>query len=112
MDDFGTGYSSLTYLRRLPVAALKLDQSFVNGVIDNAEDQAIVKGILLLAQGLGLKAIAEGVESVAHGGALMALGCTLGQGYGIARPMEPDALPGWIADYERAPLWGRAGDCS
>ncbi len=48
---------------------------------------------------------------MAHGAALMALGCTLGQGYGIARPMEPDALPGWIADYERAPLWGRAADC-
>ncbi|MGJ7490353.1 putative bifunctional diguanylate cyclase/phosphodiesterase [Variovorax sp. ZT4R33] len=111
MDDFGTGYSSLTYLRRLPVAALKLDQSFVNGVIDNAEDQAIVKGILLLAKGLGRKAIAEGVESVAHGRVLMDLGCTLGQGYGIARPMPAEALPGWIVAYERAPLWGRAPDC-
>jgi diguanylate cyclase (GGDEF)-like protein len=111
MDDFGTGYSSLTYLRRLPVAALKLDQSFVNGVIDNAEDQAIVKGILLLAKGLGRQAIAEGVESVAHGRALMALGCTLGQGYGIAKPMRPEALPGWIAAYEREPLWERASDC-
>lgn len=112
MDDFGTGYSSLTYLRRLPVAALKLDQSFVNGVIDNAEDQAIVRGILLLARGLGRKAIAEGVESVAHGRALMALGCTLGQGYGIAKPMAPVLVPDWIADYERAPLWGRAPDCA
>jgi diguanylate cyclase (GGDEF)-like protein len=111
MDDFGTGYSSLTYLRRLPVAALKLDQSFVRGVIDNAEDQAIVKGILLLAHGLGRQAIAEGVESVGHGQALMALGCTLGQGYGIARPMQPAGIPGWIAAYERAPLWGRAADC-
>ncbi|WP_219210449.1 putative bifunctional diguanylate cyclase/phosphodiesterase [Variovorax boronicumulans] len=112
MDDFGTGYSSLTYLRRLPVAALKLDQSFVNGVIDSTEDQAIVRGILLLARGLGRKAIAEGVESVAHGQALMALGCTLGQGYGIARPMEPVLVPAWIAEYERAPLWGRAADCA
>lgn len=112
MDDFGTGYSSLTYLRRLPVAALKLDQSFVNGVIDNAEDQAIVRGILLLARGLGRKAIAEGVESVAHGQALMALGCTLGQGYGIARPMEAVLVPAWIGEYERAPLWGRAADCA
>ena len=110
MDDFGTGYSSLTYLRRLPVAALKLDQSFVNGVIDNTEDQAIVKGILLLAQGLGRQTIAEGVESVAHGQALMALGCTLGQGYGIARPMAPALVPAWIVGYERAPLWGRAPD--
>jgi diguanylate cyclase (GGDEF)-like protein len=107
MDDFGTGYSSLTYLRQLPVAALKLDQSFVHGVIDNAEDRAIVKGILLLAHGLGRQAIAEGVESVAHGQALMALGCTLGQGYGIAKPMPPAKVPGWIAAYDQAPLWPR-----
>jgi diguanylate cyclase (GGDEF)-like protein len=107
MDDFGTGYSSLTYLRQLPVAALKLDQSFVHGVIDNAEDRAIVKGILLLAHGLGRQAIAEGVESVAHGQALMALGCTLGQGYGIAKPMPPAQVPDWIAGFERDPLWPR-----
>ena len=111
MDDFGTGYSSLTYLRRLPVSALKLDQSFVKGVLDSTEDQAIVKGILLLATGLGRKAVAEGVESVAHGHALMALGCTLGQGYGIARPMPPGDFPRWMAEFEAAPLWGRAGDC-
>ena len=111
MDDFGTGYSSLTYLRRLPVSALKLDQSFVKGVLDSAEDQAIVKGILLLATGLGRKAVAEGVESVAHGRALMALGCTLGQGYGIARPMPPGDFPQWMAGFEAAPLWGRAENC-
>ena len=111
MDDFGTGYSSLTYLRRLPVSALKLDQSFVKGVLDSTEDQAIVKGILLLAKGLGRKAVAEGVESVAHGFALMALGCTLGQGYGIARPMPPGDFPQWMAGFEAAPLWGRAEDC-
>jgi diguanylate cyclase (GGDEF)-like protein len=111
MDDFGTGYSSLTYLRRLPVSALKLDQSFVKGVLDNAEDRAIVKGILLLADGLGRKAVAEGVESVAHGRVLMALGCTLGQGYGIARPMPPADFPAWMAGFEAAPLWGRAEGC-
>ena len=111
MDDFGTGYSSLTYLRRLPVSALKLDQSFVKGVLDSTEDQAIVKGILLLATGLGRKAVAEGVESVAHGHALMALGCTLGQGYGIARPMPPGDFPRWMAEFEAVPLWGRAEDC-
>lgn len=111
MDDFGTGYSSLTYLRRLPVSALKLDQSFVKGVLDSTEDQAIVKGILLLATGLGRKAVAEGIESVAHGHALMALGCTLGQGYGIARPMPPGDFPRWMAEFEAAPLWGRAEDC-
>lgn len=112
MDDFGTGYSSLTCLRQLPVATLKLDQSFVRGVIDNLQDRAILKGIMLLAEGLGRKAIAEGVESVAHGQALMALGCTLGQGYGIARPMSPGDVPKWKVDFEQRPLWHRAPDCA
>ena len=108
LDDFGTGYSSLTYLRRLPVAAIKLDQSFVRGMVDDAEDRAIVEGILVMAHGLGRKAVAEGVESVAHGDALMALGCTLGQGYGIARPMFAPQILEWIAEFERAPPWGHA----
>jgi diguanylate cyclase (GGDEF)-like protein len=108
MDDFGTGYSSLTYLRQLPVDALKLDQSFVRGMLEDAEDRAIVEGILVMARGLGRKAIAEGVESVAHGDALMALGCTLGQGYGIAKPMPAAEIPDWIAGFERAPPWGTA----
>jgi diguanylate cyclase (GGDEF)-like protein len=108
MDDFGTGYSSLTYLRELPVDAIKLDHSFVRGMLDDPEDEAIVRGILVMARGLGRKTIAEGVESVAHGDALMALGCTLGQGYGIARPMPPGDVPSWIVDFERAPLWGRS----
>lgn len=112
MDDFGTGYSSLTCLRQLPVATLKLDQSFVRGVIDNVQDRAILRGILLLAEGLGRKAIAEGVESVAHGQALLALGCTLGQGYGISRPMAPDDVPQWIVGFEKTPLWQRAPDCA
>jgi diguanylate cyclase (GGDEF)-like protein len=107
MDDFGTGYSSLTYLRQLPVTALKLDQSFVRGMLKDAEDQAIVEGILVMARGLGRKAIAEGVESVAHGDALMALGCTLGQGYGIAKPLPADQIPNWIANFERSPPWGK-----
>ena len=107
MDDFGTGYSSLTHLRRLPVTAIKLDQSFVRGMLEDAEDRAIVEGILVMARGLGRKAIAEGVESVAHGDALMALGCTLGQGYGIAKPLAADQFPDWIAGFERSPPWGR-----
>ncbi|RZL86155.1 MAG: bifunctional diguanylate cyclase/phosphodiesterase [Variovorax sp.] len=111
MDDFGTGYSSLTYLRQLPVAALKLDHTFVRGMLDDPEDEAIVRGILVMARGLGRKTIAEGVESVAHGDALMALGCTLGQGYGIAKPLPADQVPGWIAGFEQAPPWGRAADC-
>ncbi len=112
MDDFGTGYSSLTYLRELPVAALKLDQSFVRGMLDDPEDEAIIRGILVMARGLGRKTIAEGVESVAHGDALMALGCTLGQGYGIAKPLAADRVPDWIGEFESAPPWGRADGCA
>ena len=111
MDDFGTGYSSLSYLRRLPLTALKLDQSFVAGMLDDAEDQAIVESILLLARALGRKIIAEGVESVAHGQALLDLGCTLGQGYGIAKPLPAAQVPAWITGFEQAPPWGRAADC-
>ncbi len=107
LDDFGTGYSSLTYLRHLPVGSLKLDQSFVRGLLQNEADRAIVRGILVMAEGLGLKTVAEGVESVAHGHALMALGCTLGQGYGIAKPLAPDEVPAWIAGFEAMPPWGR-----
>ena len=111
MDDFGTGYSSLTYLRRLPVTALKLDQSFVRGMLEDPEDEAIIRGILVMARGFGRKTIAEGVESVAHGNALLALGCTLGQGYGIAKPLPAAEVPAWIAGFEQAPPWGRAAGC-
>ncbi len=107
LDDFGTGYSSLTYLRELPVAALKLDQSFVRGILQSPADRAIVQGILVMARGLGLQTIAEGIESVAHGHALIALGCTAGQGYGIAKPLPPEAVPDWIASFEKTPPWGR-----
>ena len=108
LDDFGTGHSCLSWLRRLPVTAVKLDQSFVRGVLAHEEDRVIVRGILAMAEGLGLKAIAEGVESLAHGDALMALGCTLGQGYGIAKPMPAGELPKWRAGFESGPPWGRA----
>jgi diguanylate cyclase (GGDEF)-like protein len=111
MDDFGTGYSSLTYLRRLPVSGLKLDQSFVRGMLEDPEDEAIVRGILVMARGFGRKTIAEGVESVAHGQALLALGCTLGQGYGIAKPLAAVEVPAWITGFEQAPPWGRAAGC-
>jgi EAL domain-containing protein (putative c-di-GMP-specific phosphodiesterase class I) len=107
LDDFGTGYACLTELRQLPVDALKLDRSFVTGMLDNTADASIVEGILVMARGLGVAVIAEGVESLAHGTALMGLGCKIGQGYCIARPMPPDEVPGWITEFERMPLWGR-----
>jgi len=107
IDDFGTGYSSLTYLRQLPVSSVKIDQSFIRGMLDSAADRAIVQGILLLLQALGRTAVAEGVETLPHGEALLAMGCTLAQGYGIAKPLPADQMKRWVAEFERAPLWGR-----
>ena len=107
IDDFGTGYSSLTYLRQLPVSSVKIDQSFIRGMLDSEPDRAIVQGILLLLRALGRTAVAEGVETLAHGEALLAMGCTLAQGYGIARPMPADRMKHWVAEFERAPPWGR-----
>jgi EAL domain-containing protein (putative c-di-GMP-specific phosphodiesterase class I) len=87
LDDFGTGYSSLTYLKRLPVEVLKIDQSFVRDMLDNPDDLSILDGVLGLSRAFQRKVIAEGVETLAHGQMLLRLGCELAQGYAIARPM-------------------------
>ena len=105
LDDFGTGYSSLTYLKRLRVAMLKIDQSFVRDMLEDPDDLAILQGIVGLAQAFKRQVIAEGVETVAHGSALLQLGCALAQGYGIARPMPPDLLPDWAASWEPDLAW-------
>ncbi len=102
LDDFGTGYSSLTHLRKLPVDVLKIDQSFVLGMLQDREDRGIVEGVIRLAAAFGRQVIAEGVETMAHGAALLALGCTLAQGYAIARPMPAKDLPQWAAAWQLA----------
>ncbi|MCO4756691.1 MAG: EAL domain-containing protein, partial [Oceanospirillaceae bacterium] len=96
IDDFGTGYSSLTYLKTLPVSTLKIDQSFVLGLIDNPDDLAILEGIMGLAKAFQLKVIAEGVESIDHGRFLMDIGCELAQGYVISKPLPAGQLPQWV----------------
>lgn len=108
LDDFGTGYSTLTYLKKLKVATLKIDQSFVRDMLDDADDMAILQGIIGLAEAFNRDVIAEGVETVEHGSALLALGCELAQGYGIAKPMPPEKLPGWIVSWSPDPLWQSA----
>ena len=105
LDDFGTGYSSLTYLKRLPADMIKIDQSFVRDMLDDTEDRAIVEGVVGLARVFLREVIAEGVETTAHGAQLLQLGCELAQGYGIARPMPAQALPGWVAAWRASPDW-------
>ena len=105
LDDFGTGYSSLTYLKRLRVALLKIDQSFVRDMLDDPDDLAILEGVIGLAVAFKREVIAEGVETVEHGTALLQLGCELAQGYGIARPMPPEQLPAWAATWRPDDAW-------
>jgi hypothetical protein len=105
LDDFGTGYSSLTYLKRLQVTQLKIDQSFVRDMLDDPDDLAILDGILGLAGAFRREVLAEGVESVEHGELLLQLGCELAQGYVIARPLPGRELPDWLASWRTYPAW-------
>ena len=105
LDDFGTGYSSLTYLKRLRVSLLKIDQSFVLDMLENPDDMAILKGVLGMAAAFNCQVIAEGVETVAHGTALLHLGCLLAQGYGIAKPMPAQQFPAWARTWRPDAAW-------
>lgn len=107
LDDFGTGYSSLTYLKSLRVHMLKIDQSFVRDMLEDPDDLAILEGVIGLAAAFKREVIAEGVETAAHGAALMRLGCDLAQGYGIARPMPGEDMPAWAAAWQPAPVWAQ-----
>lgn len=101
LDDFGTGYSSLTYLKHLPAEVLKIDQSFVRDMLDDANDLAIVRGVVGLAKSFNREVVAEGVETLEHRSRLLELGCESGQGYGIARPMPAGEILDWIEDWRR-----------
>jgi len=105
VDDFGTGYSSLTYLKQLPAALLKIDQSFVRDMLDDPDDLAILEGVLGLAAAFRRAVIAEGVETPAHAEMLLHMGCTWGQGYAIARPMPAQELPCWAMTWQSPPAW-------
>ena len=107
IDDFGTGYSSLAYLKHLPVDEIKIDRSFVRGMTADAKDTAIVASINSLSHHLGLRVVAEGVETAAEWDILADLGCDLVQGYHVSRPLPAARLEEWLASSP----WGlpRAG---
>ncbi len=96
IDDFGTGYSSLGYLKRLPVDTLKLDRSFITGIVTDEADQAIVRAIIAVAQNLKLRVVAEGVETAEQAALLLKLGCTYLQGFYFSRPQPSEVIDTYL----------------
>jgi diguanylate cyclase (GGDEF)-like protein len=103
LDDFGTGYSSLAYLRRLPVTEIKIDKSFVLRMDVDDEDATIVRSTIDLAHGLGLRVLAEGVETAETWQRLSDLGCDAAQGYFLSRPHPASVVTDWLAARDRVP---------
>ena len=97
IDDFGTGYSSLAYLKRLPVHELKIDKSFVMNMERDADDAKIVRSTIDLGHNMGLRVVAEGVESEAVWNILVRMGCDQGQGYFMSRPIAAELLTDWVS---------------
>jgi diguanylate cyclase (GGDEF)-like protein len=97
LDDFGTGYSSLTYVRRFPIDELKIDRSFIDGIVGSSEDEAIVTAVLSMGRALGVHVVAEGVETEEQAKRLRSLGCKLAQGYLFSRPITADAVHDLLA---------------
>ena len=108
LDDFGTGFSSMTFLKHLKAHTVKIDQSFVRTMLADVEQALIIESILSLARNLGRHALAEGVETELHGSLLLELGCELGQGYAVSRPMPADDVPQWAANWNLPPSWQNA----
>ncbi|MEU7866047.1 bifunctional diguanylate cyclase/phosphodiesterase [Dactylosporangium sp. NPDC049140] len=105
LDDFGTGYSSMLHLRRLPLAEVKIDRSFVLGVATDPDDAAIVHSMINLARALGLRVVAEGVEDERTWRMLVEAGCDVAQGWYFARPMPPDRLLDWLSKTAARPAF-------
>ena len=98
IDDFGTGYSSLAYLKRLPLDVLKIDRSFVNGIVQDREDSAIVQAIIAMAKSLDLSITAEGIETADQSALLQSWHCDRGQGYYFAKPLDVTGLTKMLDD--------------
>ncbi|MCX8087019.1 MAG: EAL domain-containing protein [Rhodocyclaceae bacterium] len=105
IDDFGTGYSSLTYLKQLQASTLKIDQSFIRDMLEDPEDLAIVDGIIGLASAFRREVVAEGVETLEHGRMLLLLGCSIAQGFAIARPMPAEEFIVWLRNWQPPAAW-------
>ena len=110
LDDFGTGYSSLSYLTRMPISNLKIDRSFISGLLDGGDNAAIVRAVLAMAHSLGMRVTAEGVETRAQALALKAMACDSLQGFYFSRPVRPELIPGllrqrWALDDGRPARW-------
>jgi diguanylate cyclase (GGDEF)-like protein len=105
LDDFGTGFSSLTFLKQIAAQTIKIDQSFVLGMLDDSEHASIVNSVLGLARSFDRYTLAEGVETEHHGRMLLELGCDLAQGYAIARPMPAAEVPAWLSRWQVPPSW-------
>ncbi len=97
IDDFGTGYSSLSYLRQLPARQLKIDQSFINDLDTGSHARAVVDAVVRLAHALGLRVVAEGVETARQRDILLEFGCDELQGFFFAHPMPAASLLEWTA---------------
>ena len=103
IDDFGTGFSSLSYIKKLPVDEVKIDKSFVMDMLNNADSAAIVRSTIDLAHDLGLRVVAEGVESDAILERLIEQGCDVAQGYFFSKPLPPEQFRSWFEDYTGGP---------
>lgn len=101
IDDFGTGFSSLAYLKHLELDTLKIDRCFIKDITTNTNDQTIVRSTLRMAHSLDLSVVAEGIEERSHYELLRDLGCDVGQGYWIAKPMSADKLLAWADAWDR-----------
>jgi len=108
IDDFGTGYSNWTYLRELPATSVKLDRSLIKDIQNEERDRRLVITLIDLAQRLGYKVVAEGIENQANFDAVKSWGCDEGQGYFIAMPMPAEELVTWI---QNQAIVGKAVHC-
>jgi EAL domain-containing protein (putative c-di-GMP-specific phosphodiesterase class I) len=104
IDDFGTGYSSLSHLARMPVHEVKIDRSFVQGLESDPEFAPVVRSAIDMGHSLGLKVVAEGIETETAAARLRDFGCDIAQGYLYAKPMPRDAFENWLQGKERVPV--------